>query len=408
MEAYLEKMRATRSHPGPETGLGPAMEYFYGVAESFCDSPLVRRHKEAKGKVVGFYCLLAPLELIHAAGAIPVRLCSGYHETVSLAEDILTGSHTCPLVKSSIGNQLAGCSPDLEACDAVIAPLTCDAKTRLGDVLEDHVPVWRLMVPRLKNERYAGQWLDEFKELKYRLEKLTGQSISRKVLKDSIYHFHRIRSTFRRFHALRRSGVPLIWGRDALLVVQTMLNDPVRWVEQTDALCDRLEAIGKEGEGEGVCSEDTPRVMLVGSPIMWPNWKIPQVIEETGGVIVCDELCSGTRSLYDPTVLDEKSMTGMLAALAERYLLPCTCPCFSPNDQRIDNILRMVEEFRVQGVVYHILGGCHLSSFEVSRVERALKERGIPMLTIESTYDIGDTGQMKLRVEAFLEMIRMR
>jgi benzoyl-CoA reductase/2-hydroxyglutaryl-CoA dehydratase subunit BcrC/BadD/HgdB len=95
----------------------------------------------------------------------------------------------------------------------------------------------------------------------------------------------------------------------------------------------------------------------------------------------------------------------MMSAIAERYLYPCTCPCFTPNDERTDIILRRIEEYNVDGLVYHILKGCHLNNLEYARLKMVLARKNIPVLRLESEYDMGDVGQLKIRVEAFLEMI---
>ncbi len=155
-------------------------------------------------------------------------------------------------------------------------------------------------------------------------------------------------------------------------------------------------------------SPDAARVVLAGSPVIWPNWKVPLLIEESGGLIIGDELCSGTRAMHDPVVVEEWTMEGMLQALADRYLMPCTCPSFSPNLEREENLMRRVGELRAEGVVFHVLRGCHLNSLDATKAERVLRRSRLPMLKIESEYDEGDLEQVRTRVEAFVEMIKAR
>jgi len=147
---------------------------------------------------------------------------------------------------------------------------------------------------------------------------------------------------------------------------------------------------------------------LAGSPIMWPNWKIPNLVEESDGLIIMDELCSSTRLLQDPVVIDEGSMSSMVKAIAERYLYPCTCPCFTPNDERITRLNNHIEEFDLDGVLFHVLRGCHLNNLEASRIDKELRAHQISMLKLETEYDEGDVEQIRTRVEAFLEMIKSR
>jgi benzoyl-CoA reductase/2-hydroxyglutaryl-CoA dehydratase subunit BcrC/BadD/HgdB len=167
-----------------------------------------------------------------------------------------------------------------------------------------------------------------------------------------------------------------------------------------------LEAMVNAGTHVGL--PDDPRILLAGSPVVWPNWKLPNIIEESNAVIVSDETCSSERLFYDPVVVDEPTLNDMYRALAERYLYPCTCPCFSPNDERSEILLNKIKKYRIDGVVFHVLKGCHLNSIESTRVDLLLRKNNIPMLKIESEYDEGDVEQIRTRVEAFLEMIRMR
>ncbi len=191
-----------------------------------------------------------------------------------------------------------------------------------------------------------------------------------------------------------------------MLVTQTVWYDDLeRWTRETEQLCIELQ---KKIENKiDTIDSDAPRIMLAGSPIVWPNWKIPNLIEEAGAVIACDELCTGDQgALSEPVNVDEWTMKGMIAALADRYLLPITCPCFTPNEKRIDKIVRMVRDYHVEGVVYHQLRGCYIHKMEFNRIRAALKELGTPVLGIETDYTQEDLGQLRTRLEAFLEMIQ--
>ena len=140
--------------------------------------------------------------------------------------------------------------------------------------------------------------------------------------------------------------------------------------------------------------------MISGCPMPGDNTKVPEIIETKGGVIIAEESCTGTRSFWDPVDESEDPML----ALAERYIkIPCSC--MSPNDRRIDNILELVREFEVEGIVYYTLQFCHGYNIEKYRVQQALKKTRIPMLAIETDYSDSDVEQIGLRVDAFLEML---
>jgi benzoyl-CoA reductase/2-hydroxyglutaryl-CoA dehydratase subunit BcrC/BadD/HgdB len=274
----------------------------------------------------------------------------------------------------------------------------------------DSFTIWEMNVPRTKDTQQAKTyWLDQVKEIKIRLEKLTGHTITGKAMQAAIKKTLKATEASRRLQDLRK-GPPVITGRDAMLVGQmTFHDDIVRWTEKTNILCDELEQ--KLSEKTLVAPEATPRILLTGSPMIWPDcWKTPNIIEESKpqGLIVADEFCSGDRVFFDPVGVDEGSTGDLLKAIAERYVLPCTCPCFSSeegNQDRIDKLHTMIKDYRIDGVIYHVIRGCHLYAMEYMRLKRLFDKENIPMYYLDTEYSREDSGQIKTRIEAFLEML---
>jgi len=158
--------------------------------------------------------------------------------------------------------------------------------------------------------------------------------------------------------------------------------------------------------GESVCRKNTPRLLVTGSPVIFPNMKILTLIEESGGIVAIDDLCSSVRYIYDEVAVDERNMFDMMRAIADRYLFPCMCPIFTPSDDRITRILDLIEEFNIDGVIYHVLVGCHLFDFEFPRIMKELSKIDVPVLRIETDYSPEDVEQMRTRIEAFIETVR--
>jgi len=398
IESELKKLQATENRP-------KSMAYFDNIARFYGTRvEEIKKFKSMGGKVIGTFCSFVPNEIILAAGALPVRLDCGFHEFIQPANDLLGDAGLCPLVRSTIGSKMLGVSPYLELCDMIVSPAPCDAKLKMAEVLQDYVPVHIMNVPRAKDrDLIKKQWIDEIVIMKKGLESFVKKKISVDRLKSSIRTYQEAQFVWRKFSSIRKKG-NVLWGRDALLVAWlNFIDDVRRWTKNVKKLTGELETM--LDNGVTVCNPDAHRIMLAGSPMMWPNWKLPTIIEGYGAIIVCDELCSGMRVQYDPVVVDEWTEKSMINALADRYLYPCTCPCFTPNLEREDNMLNRIREYKVDGVIYHVLKGCHINSFDATKTAKFLRENDVPMLKIESEYDVGDVGQIKVRVEAFLEMI---
>lgn len=389
------------------------MKYFDEISNLFGQRKKeIREQKEEGKKVIGYSCMFAPVELILAADAIPVRIGSGWYDASKLGDRIMP-VEICPLIRSTVGAKMVSLSPYLELSDAIISPLTCDGKTKLSEILSDYKPVWPMCPPRVKDAPHSlALWVKEMQVMKGRIEKLTGTKITRKRLKSSIEVMQKATKIFRRLQDLRK-GPPVIMGRDAMLVNQTsMWDDITRWTEKAEELCDELEKRVKQKQW--ACSPETSRVMVTGTPMIWPDsWKVPNLIEESNpkGVMVVDELCSGDRILYDPVGVDEWTMSDMVNAISERYLMASTCPCFTSehgNEDRINWLMDRIKEYKIDGVIYYVVRGCVLYAMEYARVKRVLDRMGLPVYYLDTEYTREDVGQMKTRVEAFLEMLEAR
>jgi len=401
-ERLIERLRAQKNRP-------KIMEHFDDVlAYGGARFEELREFREKGGKVVGTTCVMVPMELVGAVGAKGVRICSGYYECVHPANELLGDAGLCPLVKSTLGGKMVSSNPLLDILDLVVAPATCDGKMKLAEMLEDWVPVVMLNVPRVKTgDTTSRLWLEEMKYLIRRLERLTGKRLKRKELLAQIQTWNATNRVWNELMELRTAPLPALAGQDAMMVAQASQMDGVEsWTRKVEELIIELREMAKDGKHAG--EKGAARLMLAGSPVMFPNFKIPSVIEESGGIIVFDELCSSNRILNDPVIVDETNMSELIRALAERYFFPCTCPCFSPNDERLLRLKEAIANYRIEGVVYHTLRGCHLNNIEATKVELVLGEMGVPMLKLESEYDEGDVEQIRTRVEAFVEMIKAR
>jgi benzoyl-CoA reductase/2-hydroxyglutaryl-CoA dehydratase subunit BcrC/BadD/HgdB len=392
----LQSMQAAKNR-------AKGMAYF----DSIISGQRLKELQEEKGKgkkIIGFMCALVPQELIIAAGAIPVRLCSGFYDTCDVSEDVLP-KEICPLVKSSFGLKLLDMDM-FRLCDAIVIPASCDAKKKLGEVLADYMTVFMMDLPSVRDtEKAKKYWLSEVMDLKYCIEKFTGKHIGKKELEPAVRLLYERTKAFRKLYDIRKSPRSVITEKDAMLVTNTaFFDDPARWTQSLKELCSELEENIKKGLE--VEDPNAPRILLTGSAIIWPNFKILDVAEKSGLNIVIDQVCSGTEYLYQPAEVDEYTMQDMMAAVAERYLLPSMCPIFFTFDDRADRILEMVQQFGVQGVIYHTLRLCQIFDMETEGIRQALREKGVPILKVITDYSYEDVEQLRTRMEAFREIMQ--
>jgi benzoyl-CoA reductase/2-hydroxyglutaryl-CoA dehydratase subunit BcrC/BadD/HgdB len=367
----------------------------------------LRKKKEQGKKIVGIFCIQVPEELIYAADAIPIRLCSGFYDAISPAEEIVP-KNICSLIKSDVGFNFLRINPLFEICDVIIIPTTCDGRKKMSDILSNYYKIWTMDVPNDKdNAASRNFWEKQISELKEKLEKLTGNQITKKSLASSIKLLHRRTELSRALMEIRQSEKIIVTGRDIYLVMQVAFFDEInRWMHNVMILMKEMEENIKNNIT--MMPSSTVRVMMTGSPLVWPNMKLLHIIEESGAVVITDDSCSCGQYFYNPVELDEWSMKAMLDAVADKALLPITCPIFIHSDDRIDRMLELVKQYKCDGVIYHLLRLCQVFDFEYTKVNKALEKNNIPLLRIETELSEEDAGQLKTRVEAFIEMLEAR
>ena len=381
-----------------------AMDYYnFVIAEIHGVRPqeLIKAQEEGK-KVFGTFCVYVPDELIFAANAIATGLCGGSQFWVPGGEKVLP-TNTCPLIKASVGARLDRTCPFFRIADMYIGETTCDGKKKAWEILGEDVPVHVMDLPQMKREKDIKAWAEEIKELKKVIEEFTGNKVTAESLSESIKLINNKRKALSRLYECRKADKVPISGRDALVISQiAFYDDPARFTQMTNKLCDELEQRIKDGVS--VVKEGTKRILLTGTPLAVPNWKLHNIIETSGAVVVCEEMCTGTR--YFENLVDETKTTidEQIDALANRYM-GINCACFTPNTGRIDDIIRLAKEYKVDGVIDVNLKFCSLYDVEGYTVERALKEACIPVMGIETDYTDNDAEQLRTRIGAFIEMI---
>jgi benzoyl-CoA reductase/2-hydroxyglutaryl-CoA dehydratase subunit BcrC/BadD/HgdB len=355
-------------------------------------------------KIIGTFCVFVPEEIVLAANAVQVGLCAGAEAGKESAEKILP-RNTCALIKSFVGFKLSRLCPYIESCDLVVGETTCDGKKKAYEIFNEYSPVYVMEIPQMKNACDRDLWKTEVLRFKKKVEDVTGNEITAPKLSEAIRIVNNRRKALQRLNRLRAAIPAPISGRDALLINQvSFYDDPIRFTLKINELCDQLEERVKTGKG--IVPEDTPRFMLSGCPMAVPNWKLPYVIESSGAVIVGEESCIGTRNTRDLTDESGTSLEEMLDAIVDRYM-KIDCACFTPNTERLNNIVSLADELKVNGVIHYALSFCQPYGIEAYKVNKAMQKANIPMLSIETDYSMEDVEQLKTRVEAFVEMVKV-
>jgi benzoyl-CoA reductase/2-hydroxyglutaryl-CoA dehydratase subunit BcrC/BadD/HgdB len=353
--------------------------------------------KKAGAKVIGFYCLYSPTELAVAAGAIPLPLCGTKNEPIAAAEEVLP-RNLCPLIKSSFGFAATDTCPFFRFSDMLVADTTCDGKKKMFELIAEYKPIHVLQLPQNQSAETALPfWYDEVKKLKAVIEKHTGHQITDEKISSAIRLLNEERMTLKALMDLAKAKPSPIRGTDMLTIQfkTGFFADKKQGIALVREIIDELK-----NNAESPFTEKTPRILLTGVPVGVGSDKVIKVLEQSGANVVCFENCSGYKKAF---TVDEKKEP--LLALAEQYLtIPCSV--MSPNTGRFNLLGELIEEFSVDGVVDLTWQACHTYNVESYRIEKFVKEKyQLPFLHLETDYSESDTEQLRVRVEAFLEMM---
>ena len=348
-----------------------------------------------------------PEEIIRACGARPIRLCSNTYVNNNLGE-FFTPVDMCPSAKSVIGNLYADVNCLYKNVELFISPIMCDCKKNLLFHLSNYKETMPLYIPYRRNDDDGIQtYIKNLMQIASKISDITGKKITRESLKREMLIQSETQKEILLFSKLKSNSKCLINGTQSLLVMNSLAYDDINnWTKHLKLL--NKELINRKNDQQFKSKKKSPRILLAGSQIGFPNIKIPLIVEQLGATIVADETCLSERSYIDLLSISEDTINGYYRALANRYIKPCGCAVFPNNITRINKINEIVSKESIDGIIYHTFNNCLIYDYEYYLIEEYFSKMGIPVIRIESDCGDEDSELISNRVSAFLEMIKFK
>lgn len=362
--------------------------------------------KDEGKKVVGCLCSYSPTELILAAGAIPVGLCGSTQEPIARAEEILSADQ-CPKVKATYGRAISGTCPLFPLADCIIAETTCDGRKKMYELLGREVPLYVMDLPQKPDYPAAlAHWKAEVQNAKRFIEDQLDVAIGDADLRRAIALGNRERQLITRLYYCRKHHPSPIMGLDFINILTKLHfdSDFETYLDSLEAFLAELEA--RIEKNAWAHEPERPRILWTGLGNSLGCSKVLELVEESGGVVVCQEGCGGVTRAEDLIAIDEGQ--DPLDAIARRYLR-VTCACMTPNARRFADLDRLIDEFRIDGVIDLAWQFCQPFEIESYRVRELVRgKKGLPFLHVVTDYSQSDIEQLRVRVEGFMEQIEVR
>jgi benzoyl-CoA reductase subunit C len=376
------------------------LESLKGISDDYC-----ARAKElnAQGaKIIGYLCALTPKEVITAAGLVPFRIKGDVGEPISKA-DTQMETIVCPLVRSCYDITLKG---NYNFLSGIVIPHACDSICRTYDTWKNtlNLPYNHMInMPHSTDDSSLTFYKELLNTFRKSIGNFAGKSISDSDLSLAITSHNNFRAGIRKLSELRKTQPPLISGTEIMQLLIASMGMPV---EEATSLINKVST--EIEKRNNIDAKKSARIMVVGAQV--DDHAFIKLIEDSGGSVVIDDLCPGTRENWSDINQTDDPMDG----IAERYLRKVKCgrtyrePKGSYQDSledRFDHIAQFIKDFKVEGVILYTYKYCDPFGFEIPALKSYVKSINTPVLYLEDEYSMATIGRLRTRIQAFLEML---
>ncbi len=375
------------------------LEQFEAMTQTTVN-PFMEKWKADGKKIIGYPCTYVPEEIIVAAGMMPYRL-RAPESTETYESDKYMTNQNCSFCRHVTDEALRG---KFDFLDGFVGINGCDQMKRVCDIFraaafkesiaEGKFFYQFIEAPRVMFHKASEQyWKGQITLMKEKIEEHFGVVITDEKLREGIKLVNDSRRLLHRLYDLRKAKQPPITGAEALCITISYTAMPK--AEFNDALNSLLSRL----DGREAMPDHRKRFFLYGTELDDPEYV--RIIEDQGALIVADGLCSGGRMFWD--MVDE-SLEPM-DALAKRYHYRWSCPRMTDPLGRLKKIKEITDEWHVDGMIGARLIFCQLGGVDRTLCNLDNQETGFPALWLEREQLLGGVGQMKTRVQAFVESL---
>ncbi|HEX3043193.1 MAG TPA: 2-hydroxyacyl-CoA dehydratase family protein [Bacillota bacterium] len=398
MVETINKLGAT--HP-PYENIG----YFFNQALKYSLEP----PRQSKTPQVALLGLNIPEELIYATGAEPLWILGGSYGA-ALYADPFVPRDTDSVSKAGLGYLFSEVFEFTKDVALTVVPITSDSMRKIAYLLAQDREVITVDIPPVKEDPSAlPKWLVQMEALTARLETKTRQRMSKKSLMAAIEMVNQAKREIKRLASFHWANPELLSGALVAFIINTYYYATAlpEWIAKLKALNDELQ--WKFKQRTGIMADNRPRIIIAGSPVYFPNYKVPLILQElnVSQITIAHELtyrCSNLTQIPD----SNPKLPRIFESLVCSSYLGDTSAAFVDSKTRMDFLAELANSAPYNGVVYHVLKGQIEYDFELERCESFFGRKDVPFFRLETDFNRQDVEQLKIRLEAFIEMIEAK
>lgn len=383
--------------------------YFEKMLED-ANNELVRKAQSDGLKCIAAVCENVPEPLLNLPGAFSVRLRAPRTGSLEMATYYMT-SFLCEYSRALLERAIEG---GFNFVDGIVSPDGCTMMNRCVENMEllktmgkdkDNFFYEYMEIPLKGDENGLNLYVIQCKNhiLKPLSEKF-GIDTSDAAIRKAVEQHNEICRLIREIGEFRKEEHPRITGYEYHILTMATYVAPKHLL--VDMLKETLEEI-KTREPD-MDKNYRARVVFVGSEV--DDVDVIKLVEESGAYVCADRFCYGSFPGRDEIMLNDEE--DALTQVCRAYISRGQCPRYMDTAKMVgrrEYVDKLAKEYKADGIIYEQMKFCDPWAYERMVGTVVMREEyGYPVLAVDRPYSIGSSGQMRTRVQAFVESIEIK
>ncbi len=359
---------------------------------------VISAYKQEGKKVIGVLPYFAPVELVVAAGMVPMGIWGSNKKTIALAKEYCATFY-CTIAQLALEMLLDG---TLDQLDGIITPTICDTLRPMSQnfrvAMEGKLPCIFLAHPQHRKPAFGLQFtVDQYMHVKSELEKISGNTITDEALRDAIKVMNRSRKARREFVKLAGQHPEAISAVERSAVLRSA------WFMEPAVHAQKLEELNEELSKLPASNWKGRKVVTSG--IICDNPKLLQIFDDNNIAIAADDVAQETRAFRVDASEEGDPMMALAQQFADQDYDVLLYDEYSNKNRRADYVVQMVKESGAQGLVLFMQQFCDPEEMEYPYLKKALDDAGIPHIKLGVDQQMRDFGQASTAIQAFADVL---
>ncbi|MDM8240260.1 (R)-2-hydroxyglutaryl-CoA dehydratase subunit beta [Pseudoflavonifractor phocaeensis] len=359
---------------------------------------VISAYKQEGKKVIGVLPYFAPVELVVAAGMVPMGIWGSNKKTIAMAKEYCATFY-CTIAQLALEMLLDG---TLDQLDGIITPTICDTLRPMSQnfrvAMEGKLPCIFLAHPQNRKPAFGLQFtVDQYMHVKSELEKISGNTITDEALRDAIKVMNRSRKARREFVKLAGQHPEAISAVERSAVLRSA------WFMEPAVHAEKLEELNEELSK--LPASNWKGKKIVTSGIICDNPKLLQIFDDNNIAIAADDVAQETRAFRVDASEEGDPMMALAQQFADQDYDVLLYDEYSNKNRRADFVVQLVKESGAQGLVLFMQQFCDPEEMEYPYLKKALDDAGIPHVKLGVDQQMRDFGQASTAIQAFADVL---